>query len=113
MEQGQQDVGRAGFGAASATVTLLDGGQGCWKLKAAVPDYPMGGMGPNVIAPPMLGNDGWAAEQQALAQDGVGQATQGLQLLHQRQQRYGSDWQRLLAVNPLANHQTAIDFVLS
>ena len=71
-----------------ATLTLFDQ-NGNWALKAEMPEYPSYST-PSDMSSPGYGSDASIYGQQ-----------------------YGSTWQNLLLINSLANHQTAIDFVLS
>jgi hypothetical protein len=70
-----------------ATLTLFDH-DGNWALKAELPEYPSYAS-PSDMSSPNFGSDASMYGQ------------------------YGTAWQSLLLINPLANHQTAIDFVLS
>ena len=69
------------------TFTLFDQ-NGNWALKAEIPEYPSYSTASDMSSP------GYGSDASEYGQ-------------------YGSTWQTLLLVNPLANHQTAIDFVLS
>lgn len=71
-----------------ATLTLFDE-NGNWALKAELPEYPAYTI-PSDMSSPGYGSDASMYGQQ-----------------------YGATWQNLIRINPLASHQTAIDFVLS
>jgi hypothetical protein len=71
----------------AATLTLYDQ-NGEWALKAELPQYPAY-VTPSEISSPGYGSD-----------SNYGQP-------------YNSNWHNLMLINSLANHQTAIDFVLS
>jgi hypothetical protein len=74
---------------AGATLTLFDQ-NGNWALKAEVPEYPAYSSASDMSSP------GYGSEISTYTQ-----------------QQYGPTWQSMLLINPLANHQRAIDFVLS
>jgi hypothetical protein len=71
----------------AATLTLCDQ-NGDWALKAELQQYP------TYVTPSEISSPGYGAD-----------SSYG--------QPYNSDWHNLMLINPLANHQTAIDFVLS
>jgi hypothetical protein len=74
------------FGA--ATLTLLDQ-DGNWALRAEMPQFP------SFQASSELSSPGYGSDMSCF------------------NPQYSSAWQNLLLINPLASHQTAIDFVLS
>jgi hypothetical protein len=71
----------------ATTLTLFDQ-NGNWALKAEMPEYP------SYSTPSDMSSPGYGSDASMYGP-------------------YGSTWQNLLLINPLANHQTAIDFVLS
>ena len=71
----------------AATLTLYDQ-NGEWALKAEMPQYPA------YVTPSQISSPGYGTD-----------SSYG--------QPYNSNWHNLMLINPLANHQAAIDFVLS
>ena len=71
----------------AATLTLYDQ-NGEWALKAELPQYPA------YVTPSEILSPGYGCD-----------SSYG--------QPYNSNWRNLMLINPLANHQAAIDFVLS